>query len=78
MLFLTQILQAGVYSITYTGNDEKGKRYKMKSEGKKKTVLQALLLAAGAAMIVFGIYRGEAETVLGKAVRICLECVGIG
>ncbi len=50
----------------------------MKSEGKKKAVLQALLLAAGAAMIVFGIYRGEAETVLGKAVRICLECVGIG
>lgn len=50
----------------------------MKSEEKKKAVLQVLLMAAGVAMIVFGIYRGEAETVLGKAIRICLECVGIG
>lgn len=36
------------------------------------------LLMAGAAMVAFGAYRGEVQTVLGKAIRLCMECVGIG
>ena len=32
----------------------------------------------GIAFMVFGIYRGEMATVLAKAIRICLECIGIG
>lgn len=32
----------------------------------------------GLAMTFFGYYRGETETVLSKAIRICLECIGIG
>ena len=43
----------------------------------KKTVAQVLLLA-GAAMLCFGAYRGETATVLSKAIKLCLECVGIG
>ena len=46
------------------------------SHGKKAA--QAALLAAGAVMLCLGVWRGEAATVLSKAIRLCLECVGIG
>lgn len=29
-------------------------------------------------MIALGVFRGEVAIVLNKAVRICLECIGIG
>ena len=45
---------------------------------KKKAILQAVLLLAGVLMIVYGVWRGEAETVFSKAIRLCMECVGIG
>ena len=45
---------------------------------RKKALVQSLLLPAGILMICFGIWRGEAETVLSKAIRLCMECVGIG
>ena len=44
----------------------------------KKAAAQAALLAAGIAMLCFGVWRGEAAAVLSKAVKLCLECVGIG
>ena len=44
----------------------------------KKTMLQAVLLLSSVAMIGFGAWRGEADTVLSKAIRLCLECVCIG
>ncbi len=44
----------------------------------KKAAAQVTLLIAGAAMLCFGVWRGEAATVLSKAIKLCLECVGIG
>ena len=44
----------------------------------KKTAAQLVLLLLGAVFIVYGTLRGEAGVVLAKAVKICLECVGIG
>lgn len=36
------------------------------------------ILAAAAVFIVVGAYRGEIDTVMTKAIAICLECIGIG
>lgn len=44
----------------------------------EKSIVQGLLIAAGIAMVCFGALRGEAGAVLNKAIRLCLECVGIG
>ena len=44
----------------------------------KKGWVQGLLLLMGLAMLLYGASRGEAGVVLSKAVKLCLECVGIG
>ena len=54
---------------------QKGERKLFQS---KKAMIQVILLAVGAAMLCYGAWRGEAQIVLSKAVRLCLECVGIG
>lgn len=43
-----------------------------------KNLAAAGLLVLGTAFIVFGIMRGEQRVVLQKAIRVCLECIGIG
>ena len=50
----------------------------MKLRNPTKAAVQAALLVAGIAMLCFGVWRGEAATVLSKAIKLCLECVGIG
>ena len=44
----------------------------------KKAAVQVFLLLIGMAMLIFGIWRNEAQTVFSKAIRLCMECVGIG
>ncbi len=45
---------------------------------KRKRILRLCGLLCGAALTVLGILRGEPEVILQKAVKICLECIGIG
>ena len=40
-------------------------------------ISRIVLICAGAACILLGVSRGEAAVVLRKAVRICLECIGV-
>ena len=44
----------------------------------KRIAVQIGLLAAGAAMILLGIFGGDLVVIFRKAVYICLECIGIG
>lgn len=44
---------------------------------KKKWILQVILLAIAGVFIFIGVNRGEAAIVLNKAIRVCLECVGL-
>lgn len=43
-----------------------------------RPLLQGILLLGGLASLGFGLWRGEAAAVLQKAVKVCLECIGIG
>ena len=43
-----------------------------------KNKIKYILLILAVLSCAFGIYSGEMQVVLGKAVRICLECCGIG
>ncbi len=40
--------------------------------------LRVLLTALAVSGIVLGARNGEVQTVLTKATRVCLECIGIG
>lgn len=44
----------------------------------KSRALPTLIILTSIIMIVYGYIHGEAEVVLDKAIKICLECVGIG
>jgi len=45
---------------------------------KYRKISQFILLIAGVSMMSYGAVRGEAAVVLSKAIKLCLECVGIG
>lgn len=50
----------------------------MEEKTVKKTVIRISLVLLSAALITAGLVTGETDTVMGKAVRICMECIGIG
>ena len=43
-----------------------------------RALVPFVLLALAAVFVWAGIQRGELRLVLNKAIRICLECVGLG
>lgn len=43
-----------------------------------KTGVFVALAIAGAAFTAYGVFSGQAVAVLNKAIRICMECIGIG
>ncbi len=45
---------------------------------KKRNIIAVSVIVLGIGFLIFGIYRGELDVVLRKAVNICLECIGIG
>ena len=57
---------------------EREKKEVMRLSKYAKAITQVALLIAGVALLCFGIMRGEADLVLGKAIRLWLECIGIG
>ena len=40
--------------------------------------IKYIILVLSVVMIIAGVITGEAQAVLSKATRICLECIGIG
>ena len=37
-----------------------------------------VLVLTGTAFLLYGVFSGQAAVVLKKAIRICMECIGIG
>ena len=44
----------------------------------KKTIISFIILILAIVSFAYGVYSGEMEDVMDKAVKICLECCGIG
>jgi len=41
-------------------------------------IIRLIIFLTGAAMISFGVERGELQIIFNKASRVCLECIGLG
>ena len=48
------------------------------NEEKRRLFFQAGALLLAAISVAYGVNRGEAGIVLRKAVRVCMECIGLG
>ncbi|MGI6725652.1 MAG: CD1871A family CXXC motif-containing protein [Christensenellales bacterium] len=53
------------------------KRTRAESDSARRRLAWPLIML-GALMMALGAWRGEVAVVLQKAIRICLECIGIG
>lgn len=44
----------------------------------EKNILAIAVMLVGVALIAYGISTGQVTSVLNKAIRVCMECIGIG
>lgn len=44
----------------------------------KKRGFTALALVLAAGLVTVGLTQGQAKEVMMKAIRVCLECIGVG
>ncbi len=58
--------------------DKIAKAIQAKDANRSIWIIRLTILFLGAAFIGLGIFRAEVFTVLTKAIRICLECIGLG
>jgi hypothetical protein len=49
-----------------------------KNEGHTVLLVRVIIFAVAVTFIILGIFNGGMADVLGKAVRICTECIGLG
>ena len=47
-------------------------------QNKNRLILISILLTAGIALTLTGIFLGDPMTIFQKAVFVCLECMGLG
>ena len=72
--------KAEVKRLRLSASKEDGCEYASLSKNEGHTVLlvRIIILIAAVAFIIAGIFNGGMADVLGKAVRICTECIGLG
>ena len=75
---LSPLLQ-GRCSIRIMKNDHTDKEKAAAGTPRKRADIRTyILLGIAAAMCIYGAAAGEPDTVFTKAVRICMECIGLG
>jgi len=45
---------------------------------RRVNIIRTAVLVIAAACVCIGLANGEADVVLRKAMRVCLECIGVG
>lgn len=48
------------------------------TKSNKLNILRSIIFVLALCLIISGIINGSADDVLAKAVRICMECIGLG
>jgi len=56
----------------------KGGRVQNPAPASREKILRIVLLIAAVCLLAVGVYNGSAMDVLGKAINVCTECIGLG